>query len=287
MALQLPRTLFRAIPRTFQKPILPLLAASSRSLSTQFSPQAYAPDAQYSSDHVSKLLKTSILSEFSEQEAKAPCGSESFLINPFGILYSEITASSQIKVGADGSVKHSGVTDGLFGINDAGFVIHSAIHRARPDLQSVMHCHYPSAAGVSSLKQGFLELAQTSHQVGPITYHDYQGVVIDRNEQKSLSEDMGDKNIMFLRNHGVITARPSIGAAWYLMYQLLEATDIQSHASACALGDVGNLHMPSDQTVNKTYEVMHKKDFSGAAYGLKELSAYMRLLDKIDASYRI
>ncbi|KAL2847410.1 Adducin-related protein [Aspergillus pseudodeflectus] len=317
MTLQFPRALSRAVTRPFTTPLVPILAASTRSFATQFSPETYAPDAQYSSEHISKLLKTSILSEFSEQEAKARIelaatyrlfglkgwneniyghltakvhekdGSESFLINPFGLLYSEVTASSLIKVGADGAVKHPGVTDGLFGINDAGFVIHSAIHRARPDLQSVMHCHYPSAAGVSSLKQGFLELAQTSHQVGPIAYHDYQGVVVDRNEQKSLAEDMGDKNIMFLRNHGIITAGSSIGAAWYLMYQVLAATDIQSHASACALGDAGNLNMPSDQTVNKTYEVMHKKGFSGAAYGLKELSAYMRLLDKTDASYRI
>ncbi|PKX96895.1 Adducin-related protein [Aspergillus novofumigatus IBT 16806] len=316
MALQIPRIFSQAVPRTRRSPIIPTWASARRSFSAEFSPQTYAPDAQYSSNHVSKLLKTSILSEFSEQEAKsrielAACyrlfglkgwneniyghltakvheddGSESFLINPFGLLYSEITASSLIKVGADGSVKHPGVTGGLFGINDAGFVIHSAIHRARPDLQSVMHCHYPSAAGVSSLKQGFLELSQTSHQVGPIAYHDYQGVVVDRNEQKSLAEDMGDKNIMFLRNHGVITAGASIGAAWYLMYQLLAATDIQSHASACALGDAENLNMPSDRTVTKTYEVMHKKGFSGAAYGLKELSAYMRLLDKLDGSYR-
>ncbi|KAL2844088.1 Adducin-related protein [Aspergillus pseudoustus] len=316
MTLQNPRLICRAASLACRKPIAPASPTPRRSFSSEFSPHTYAPDTQYSSDHVSNLLQTSILPEFSEQEAKARIelaatyrlfslkgwneniyghltakvhernGSESFLINPFGLLYSEVTASSLIKVGADGAVKHPGVTNGLFGINDAGFVIHSAIHRARPDLQSVMHCHYPSAAGVSSLKQGFLELAQTSHQVGPIAYHDYQGVVVDRAEQKSLAEDMGDKNIMFLRNHGVITAGSSIGAAWYLMYQLLAATDIQSHASACALGDAQNLNMPSDRTVNKTYEVMHKKGFSGAAYGLKELSAYMRLLDKLDPSYR-
>ncbi|KAL3464844.1 Adducin-related protein [Aspergillus heterothallicus] len=313
MALQTPQFL---IGSSFRLSIRDTTPAWRRSFSSEFSPQTYPPDANYSSNHVSKLLRKSILSEFSEQEAKARIelaatyrlfglkgwneniyghltakvhesdGSESFLINPFGLLYGEVTASSLIKVGADGSVKHPGVTGGLFGINDAGLVIHSAIHRVRPDLQSVMHFYYPSAAGVSSLKQGFLELAQTSHQVGPIAYHDYQGVVIDHIEQKSLADDMGDKNIMFLQNHGVITAGSSIGAAWYLMYQLLAATDIQSHTSACALGDVGNLNMPSEQTVTKTYEVMHKKGFSGAAYGLKELSAYMRLLDKMDSSYR-
>lgn len=89
-------------------------------------------------------------------------GTESFLINPFRLRYGEITASSLIRVGADGKIKHTGVTNDLFGINDAGFVIHCAIHRARPDLQSVMHCHHPSAAGVFSVRQGFLELAQTA-----------------------------------------------------------------------------------------------------------------------------
>ncbi|KAL2808019.1 class II aldolase/adducin N-terminal [Aspergillus granulosus] len=187
--------MFLAAPRACINPITPTLAVAKRSFSSEFSPQAYAPDAQYSSDHVSKLLKTSILSEFPEQEAKARIelaatyrlfglkgwneniyghltakvhesdGSESFLINPFGLLYSEVTASSLIKVRADGSVKHPGVTNGLFGINHAGFVIH--IHRARPDLQSVMHCHYPSAAGVSSLKQGAAEGGEfISHAFG-------------------------------------------------------------------------------------------------------------------------
>lgn len=313
MTLQVARIISKAAPRTH---FASTWAFNRRSFSSGFSPRTYAPEALYSSGHVSKLLQTSILSEFSEEEAKARIelaatyrlfalkgwneniyghltskvhesdGSESFLINPFGLLYSEITASSLIKVGTDGSIKHQGVTNGLFGINEAGFVIHSAIHRARPDIKSVMHCHYPSAVGVSSLKRGFLELAQTSHQVGPIAYHDYQGVVVDRNEQKSLAEDMGDKNIMFLRNHGVITAGSSAGAAWYLMYQLLAATDIQSHASSCALGNADNLNMPSDRTISKTYKVMHKRGFSGATYGTKELSAYMRLLDKIDASYR-
>ncbi|KAJ5756824.1 hypothetical protein N7533_006367 [Penicillium manginii] len=86
------------------------------------------------------------------------------------------------KLAPDGSVKHQSVTNGLFGINDAGFVIHGAILRTRPDIQSVMHCHYPSAVVVSSLNQGFLELPQTNHQVRPIAYHGSQGVVVDRNK---------------------------------------------------------------------------------------------------------
>jgi adducin len=215
-----------------------------------------------------------------------PNRTESFLLNPFGLKYGEVTASSLIKVAADGSIKHAGSTRDLFSINDAGFVIHSAIHRARPDLKSGMHCHEPSATGVACVKQGFLELAQISHQIGPVAYHDYHGVVVDRGEQKSLVEDLSDKKILVLRNHGVLTAGESLSSTSYLMYQLLKATAIQSHASACALGEKSNLNIPSDETVEKTFDVMHHKSFSGASYGVEELSAYMRWLDKIDPSYR-
>ncbi|KAH8802418.1 Adducin-related protein [Xylogone sp. PMI_703] len=300
----------------FTAPKLRVGVTAAKRYASTFSASTYTPDDRYNTPNVGGLLKKSILDTFTPQEAKtrielAACyrlfemkgwneniynhltakvqeedGTESFLINPFGLRYGEITASSLIKVGSDGSIRNPGVTRDLFGINDAGFVIHSAIHRARPDLQSVMHCHYPSAAGVSAVKQGFMELAQTSHQIGPIAYHDYQGIVVDRNEQKSLVQDLGEKKILFLRNHGVITAGESVGEAWYLMYQLIAATDLQSHASACALGREENLVIPARETVTKTFEVMRKKHFSGAPYGVKELSAYMRLLDSIDPSYR-
>lgn len=98
--------------------------------------------------------------------------------------------------------------------------------------------------------------------------------------------DLGDKNVLFLRNHRVVTAEESIGAAWYLMYQLLAATDLQSHASACALGNEANLNVPPESTIRKTFDIMRRQHFSGAPYGIKELSAYMRLLDSLDDSYR-
>merc|ERR1711915_505878 len=264
-------------------------ALSRQACTKSFDPRSYAPDDRFSSDNVGTLLRKSILNQIPVDEAKArielaacyrlfelagwneniynhltakviePNGSESFLINPFGLKYGEITASSLVKVSIDGEILNPGTTGDIFGINEAGFVFHSAIHRARPEVQSVMHCHEPAATGVASVKQGYLELAQTSHQIGPVAYHDY---------------------------HGVITAAESIGAAWYLMYQLLKATSIQSHASACALGDTDNLLVPSQQTVKKTFDVMQHKQFSGAAYGVKELSAYMRMLDTRDRSYR-
>lgn len=291
--------------------------ASYRSASTTaFNPQEYMPEPKFATQRIRDMLKTSILKNVPEAEAAArielaaayrlfevsgwneniynhlsakvvePNGEHSFLINPFGLKYGEITASSLVKVSYDGTIKDPGVTGDTFGINEAGFVIHSAIHRARPELKSVMHCHHPPAAGISAVNQGYLELTQTFHQCGPMSYHDYNGIVVDMDEQKSLVEDIGDKKILILRNHGVITAGENIGEAWYIMYQLMKASEIQVSASACALGDKKNLKLPPEAFVEKTFEVVHGKGFSGAKYGVKEISAYMRWLDSVDPSYR-
>lgn len=291
--------------------------SQKRALATAFDPGTYTPSPKFSSSQVREMLQKSILEKLPEDEAKMRIelaaayrlfelkgwneniynhltakikeddGSDSFLINPFGLRYGEITASSLVKVGADGKIKHHGVTGDTFGINDAGFVIHSAIHRARPDVASVMHCHYPPATGIACTKDGLLELAQTTHQAGPVSYHTYQGIVTDRGEQRSLAEDLGSNDIMILRNHGVITAAESVSAAWYLMYELLAASEIQSHASACALGDRKNLILPEDSTVERTWGITRNKGFSGSLFGVKEMSAYMRYLDQKDPSYRL
>ncbi|KAI1832608.1 hypothetical protein DTO006G1_1694 [Penicillium roqueforti] len=288
-----------------------------RSYATAVDPATHVPSAKYSSPAVHKMLGQSILKWLPDEEVKSRIelaaayrlfelknwneniynhltakvkeedGSDSFLINPFGLRYGEVTASSLIKVGADGKIKDHGVTGDTFGINDAGWVIHSAIHRARPDVASVMHCHYPPATGLACTKDGLLELAQTTHQAGPVSYHDYQGIVTNRGEQKSLAEDLGSTDTMILRNHGVITAAETISAAWYLMYELLAASEIQSHASACALGDKGNLIQPEEIKIERTWNATREKGFSGSKFGLKEMSAYMRLLDQKDPSYRI
>ncbi|KAK5742832.1 hypothetical protein LTR17_003080 [Elasticomyces elasticus] len=308
-ALRISRAFQRA--KTFHAKALPSTTRQYASSSGVFDAATYAPESRFNSTAVDKMLSKSILNKVPEAEAKSrielaatyrlfgqqgwneniynhltakvvePDGTENFLINAFGLHYNEITASSLIKISIDGDVINPGSTDGVFGVNEAG-----ALHRARPDVNAVMHSHYPPAAGISCTKQGLLELAQTSHQTGPVAYHDYDGVVVDRDEQKSLIEDIGDKNVMFLRNHGVITAAESIGATWYLMYQLLAASEIQCWASACAIGDKQNLFLPAQKVVQKTFDITRGKQFSGAKYGVKELSAYMRVLDKQDATYR-
>ncbi|KAI9667095.1 MAG: hypothetical protein M1831_001272 [Alyxoria varia] len=229
--------------------------------SAPFSANTHMPNARYQTAKVQDMLSKSILHEFPPSEAATrielaaayrlfhahgwnesienhltakvvePDGSESFLINAHGLHYSEMTASSLVKLGLDGTIKHPGVTGDTFGINESGSVIHSAIHRARGDISSVMHCHFPPAAGVSATNDGLLGLAQTMHACGPIAYHDYRGLVVDRDEQESLVRDLEDANVYFLRNHGVVTAAESVSAAWYFMYQLLAACEIQGWAS--------------------------------------------------------
>jgi len=290
--------------------------AASRStlpIPSTFNPRTYVPDMKFSTPVVRERLSRSILHEFSEEEAKirielaavyrlyakfgwtegvynhttarvhGPNGEEHYLINAMGLNYEEITASSLIKVDLAGNIVHPGVIGDLMGVNKAGLVIHSAVHSARPDVVAVSHTHQIAAAGISATKDGYLELTQTSNLVGPITYHDYEGIATDLDEQQRLKKDMGDSNVLMLRNHGVLTAGTSVGQAFYTMYIVAKACEMQAIACAAAL-KAENLLVIKDDLVAKTQRIV--KTFSGSSAGTLELSAYMRLLDREDDSYR-
>jgi adducin len=216
--------------------------------------------------------------------ARATSDSHHFLINPFGLLYSEISASSLVKVDVDGTIIHPGVLED-FGINKAGYVIHSAIHEGRPDLKSVMHTHFREGAGISCTKDGLLPISQTSHTVGEITYHDYEGLAVNTEEKKRLVQDLGNNNIMMLRNHGLITCGKTIPEAFMMMNQLIEASRIQTSATSACLNGKESLIMPSDELMQLTKKL--SGNFNKEGTGVKELCAYMRFLDKIDPSYRL
>merc|ERR1712088_622309 len=109
---------------------------------------------------------------------------EHFLLNPFGMLYNEITASSLVKVNMQGQVVESGTTN--FGVNQAGFLLHSALHQARPDVKCIIHLHTPNIVAISSMKCGLLPLSQESALIGDVSYHSYNGIVVDPNERDSL-----------------------------------------------------------------------------------------------------
>ncbi|MDX1738527.1 MAG: class II aldolase/adducin family protein [Alphaproteobacteria bacterium] len=157
--------------------------------------------------------------------AKIP-GTEEFLINPMGSMYHEITASSLVKVDIDGN--QIGELDNSK-TNYTGFVIHSGIHKARHDLQCVLHTHSEGGLAVSSLEEGFMPLTQDGFMFhGRMKYHDYEGLSVDLSEQKRLAEDLGEDGMeMILRNHGLVTCGTSIGEAFVRMYYLERACRVQ------------------------------------------------------------
>merc|ERR1719499_2051575 len=130
--------------------------------------------------------------------ARVSQDTEHFLLNPFGMMYNEVTASSLVKVNMQGETVEEGTTN--FGVNQAGFMLHSAIHQARPDIKAIIHLHTPNIVAVSTLKCGLLPLSQESCLIGDVSYHNYNGIVIDPEERESLAKDLGPNNkIMFLK----------------------------------------------------------------------------------------
>jgi len=210
--------------------------------------------------------------------ARVPGAHGHFLINPYGMAYEEITASSLIKIDLDGNVVDDGGQD--YGVNHAGFVIHSAVHRARPEVDCVIHTHTPAGMAVSALECGLLPLSQTSMFFGQVAMHEYEGVVVDLGEQQRLVADLGDSQAMILRNHGLLTVGPSIAEAFTAMYWLERACQAQAMAMACNTP----LHLPTPEVVQLTNHLY--KPSTRRPFGLLEWPALLRLLDRRDNSYR-
>ena len=162
--------------------------------------------------------------------ARVPGPDEHFLINAFGLLFDEISASNLVKVDIDGSIVDD--PTGL-GINPAGYVIHSAIHAARPDLQAVLHTHTRDGIAVSAQRDGLLPISQ--HSIGfsgRVAYHGYEGVALDLDERERLVADLGNKSVLILRNHGLLTAGVSVEHAFQQLHGLERACNIQIAAQA-------------------------------------------------------
>ncbi len=166
---------------------------------------------------------------FTHISARAPGPEHHFLINPYGWMFAEITASSLVKVDLDGRK----VLSSPYEINPAGFVIHSAIHAAREDAKCVMHAHSLNGVAVSAQEKGLLPISQQSLFVlSSLGYHDYEGVALHEGEKPRLVRDLGDKTYLILRNHGLLTVGPSPADAFLAMYLLEAACAIQVRAQA-------------------------------------------------------
>jgi ribulose-5-phosphate 4-epimerase/fuculose-1-phosphate aldolase len=156
--------------------------------------------------------------------ARVPGPEHHFLINPFGLMFEEITASSLVKVDLDGNV----IGENEYGINYAGYVIHSAIHGAREDAHFIAHFHSPDGVAVSAHAEGLLPLNQTSLAIIPsLSYHDYEGVALNLDERNRLVADIGETKIMLLRNHGTLAFGSNPGEAWQNIYALEKACTTQ------------------------------------------------------------
>ena len=159
--------------------------------------------------------------------ARIPGPEHHFLINPYGLLFEEITASSLVKVDLEGNV----LQETTYFINPAGFTIHSAIHAARDDAKFVMHLHTDQGVAVAAQKEGLLPLSQHALIVLPqLAYHDYEGIALDLGERERLVADIGDKKLMLLRNHGTLAVGETAGDCWVGMYYLERACKQQVQA---------------------------------------------------------
>lgn len=208
-------------------------------------------------------------------------GEEAFLINAYGMLYEEISASSLMKVDYDGTVLLKPEFPGQdYGVNRAGFVIHSAIHKAKHEIACVAHTHTWAGMAVSCLECGLLPMTQTSMRFAKIAYHDYQGVVLDLSMQEALVRDLGDHNAMILRNHGLLTVGNTIPECFNALQRLELSCRTQVAAMSCG---VKLVEVPRD-VVDATY--MNYQPQTRRPYGVLDWPALLRKLDRVDASYR-
>lgn len=213
--------------------------------------------------------------------ARVPCGEDHFLINPYGLMFEEVTASNLVKVDPEGRV----VLDTGFPVNPAGFTIHSAVHMARPDVACVAHTHTVAGMAIASIAEGILPLNQTAMLFhGAVAYHDWEGISTNLDERERLVRDLGDAHSMILRNHGLLVAGPSIGATWNILYLLEKTCDSQLQAMAAARAAGTPLIEPSENVQAHTREQFRGIVNSGALD--RDWPTWLAALDREDESYR-
>ncbi len=213
---------------------------------------------------------------FTHLSARVPGPDEHFLLNPFGVLFEEVTASSLVKIDLDGAV----VLDNGYQVNAAGFTIHSAIHGAREDAQAVMHLHTDAGVAVSCMKEGFLHLNQHAMFVyHDVAYHDWEGVALNLDERERLIADIKDKHLMMLRNHGTLAVGGSIASCFMRLYYLERACSIQLKAMN------GELQMPNQEAISMMKDTFNNPN-AWEGISLTAWPAMRRLADRLDKSYR-
>ena len=214
---------------------------------------------------------------FTHISARVPGAGHHFLLNPYGMMFDEVTASSLVKIDLDGKK----VMESDYFINPAGFTIHSAVHAARADALCVVHLHTDYGIAVSAQKDGLLPVSQQAmFPLASLAYHEYEGLALNEDEKPRLVSDLGNKNYLILRNHGLLTLGKTVADAFLSMYILESACRIQILAQSGG----GELHRIADPIVDLT-----AKQLSAVTVGQGAELAWpglLRKLDRIDSSYR-
>ena len=214
---------------------------------------------------------------FTHISARVPGPDHHFLINPYGMMFEEITASSLVKIDLQGNK----VLESPFEINPAGFTIHSAVHEARADAHCVVHLHTTQGVAVSCQKAGLLPLSQQSlFPLSSLAYHSYEGVALNAQEKVRLVADLGDRHNMILRNHGLLTCAENVADAFLYMYILQKACEVQVLAQAGG-GELIAIPQPIVDGIKAASKVVLRQ--SG---GMIAWPGILRKLDRSDPSWR-
>jgi ribulose-5-phosphate 4-epimerase/fuculose-1-phosphate aldolase len=214
---------------------------------------------------------------FTHISARLPGEAHHFLINPYGMLFEEITASSLVKVDAHGEK----VEPSPYPVNPAGFVIHSAIHTARADVSCVLHVHTPAGVAVSAQRRGLLPISQQATiALGSLGYHDYEGVALRDDEKPRLVRDLGDAHGLVLRNHGLLTVGATIPDAFLFMFTLQRACEIQ------LLAQSGGAELVSVDEKIVAGATAAAKAVTMGQLGSLAWPGLLRLLDRRNPGYR-
>ncbi len=214
--------------------------------------------------------------------ARVPDQPDCFLINPFGTMYDEMTASCLVKVDEDGNE----LNDSTSGVNPAGFVIHSAVHAARENINWAIHTHTYAGTGVATQKDGILPITQHALAVIATTaYHDYEGIAFEMEERERLIADLQENNILVLRNHGLLTVGRTVGEAFMWMYRAERACRMQ-----LAFQQAGADLIPIPEDIQRVSLERNRKANSPEGYrpiGVNEWPALRRKLDRENPGYDV
>lgn len=214
---------------------------------------------------------------FTHISARVPGPEHHFLINPYGMMFEEITASSLVKIDTEGNK----VQESPYPVNPAGFTIHSALHMNREDAHCVIHLHTLDGVAMASQECGLLPITQHAQSVfGDLAYHDYEGIALELGERERIVADIGDKNVVVLRNHGTLTIGKTCADAFMRMYYIEKAASMQVRALAGGMKPYN-----VNQGVAEKNAEITKVAFDGPISGLA-WPALLRKLDRIDPGYK-